>query len=50
MKREKAKNEKHQNKMMKLKSIGVCASCKEIFKLFYTMDYHYSITYTILPF
>lgn len=32
MKREKANDEKHQNKMTMLKSTGICASSKEVLK------------------
>lgn len=38
-KTEKAKNESYHNKMMKLKSLDIWASCKEVFKHFYTMEY-----------
>lgn len=30
--REKANEQKNQNKMTKLKSTGICASCKEVLK------------------
>lgn len=43
MKTEKAKNENYHSKMMKLESVDIWASCKEIFKLFYTMEYPYFI-------
>lgn len=38
-KKEKAENENYHNKMMKLKSLDIRASCKQVFRHFYTMEY-----------
>lgn len=46
-KTEKAKNENYHNNMMKLKSLDIWASCKEVCKCFYTLEYPY---FTFLSF